>query len=169
MIESESESSPQSSRWLEWDWGRHLQRPLSHSHQFLTIAHHLGILLKHFHMIGPEAHIVMLVTQDHFYSIFFVNDIFTAIKLFQSAIIRWIKICISLLLGFWFMFFFFLDGRYVCDILESHCSFTIFTQFNWFIGKKEYVQKKQVTRIEKKNIYNRQTSRDNTYHERWHI
>ena len=67
------------------------------------------------------------------------------------------------------MFFFFLDGRYVCDILESHCSFTIFTQFNWFIGKKEYVQKKQVTRIEKKNIYNRQTSRDNTYHGRWHI
>ena len=67
------------------------------------------------------------------------------------------------------MFFFFLDGRDVCDILESHCSFTIFTQFNWFIGKKEYVQKKQVTRIEKKIIYNRQTSRDNTYHERWHI
>ena len=99
----------------------------------------------------------------------FVNDIFTAIKLFQSAIIRWIKICISLLLGFWFMFFFFLDGRYVCDILESHCSFTIFTQFNWFIGKKEYVQKKQVTRIEEKNIYNRQTSIDNTYHGRWHI
>ena len=67
------------------------------------------------------------------------------------------------------MFFFFLDGRDVCDILESHCSFTIFTQFNWFIGKKEYVQKKQVTRIEKKNIYNRQTSIDNTYHGRWHI
>ena len=67
------------------------------------------------------------------------------------------------------MFFFFLDGRYVCDILESHCSFTIFTQFNWFIGKKEYVQKKQVTRIEEKNIYNRQTSIDNTYHGRWHI
>ena len=102
------------------------------------------------------------------YVFFFVNDIFTAIKLFQSAIIRWIKICISLLLGFWFMFFFFLDGRYVCDILESHCSFTIFTQFNWFIGKKEYVQKKQVTRIEEKNIYNRQTSIDITYHGRWH-
>ena len=37
---------------------------------------------------------------DHDHDFFFFNDIFTAIKLFQSAIIRWIKICISLLLGF---------------------------------------------------------------------